>query len=207
MLAWPSLGGCDFLEDPRLDARDADTAWLPDPDALIALGPAVRDDGDPFSLWSIPGPKSLVHDGKRLLIRTRLGRRVVRLAVSLSLGDGGAFAYAVPPGRGRSAKAARAAAAELTDMLAGVPPTTRAAALTRTMVVHMRALQALDAERAGASEREIGQELFGSADQGGDWNDSAERAQVRYLLRQGRSMRDGGYRHLLHQASGTRSSL
>ena len=189
-----ALWGLRTLEDPAVDARDADVDWLPDPDAVVGLGPAVRDDDDPFSLWAIPGRKSLVHDGKRLLLRTRLGRRVVRIAVALTLQDGAPYAFAVPPMRQRRA---RAAAEEVAAALAGVAEPRRAAGLSRSQLVHMRALQALDAERAGASEREIGAIVLDQPAAGTAWNDSAARAQVRYLLKHGRSLRDGGYRHLL----------
>ena len=187
--------GLLFLEDAALDARDADPDWLPDPDALVAFGPAVRDDDDPFSLWAIPGRKSIVHDGKRLLLKTRIGRRFVRLAVSLSLGEGAPYAFAIPAGRNRGA---RAAAREVADALAGVEAPSRAVPVTRTMLVHMRALQALDAALAGLSEREIAGVVLDRGEADGDWNDSAARAQVRYLLRHGRALRDGGYRQLLH---------
>lgn len=186
--------GLRFLEDPEFDAREAEPGWLPDPDVLVAFGPAVRDDDDPFSLWALPGRKSVVHDGKRLLLKTRVGRRVVRLAVSLSLADGVPYAFAVPAG---PAARARAAAAEVADALAGVAPPSRAAPVTRTMLVHMRAVQALDAAKAGLSERAIAGAVLDHAEADGEWNDSAARAQVRYLLRHGRAMRDGGYRQLL----------
>lgn len=161
----------------------------------------MRDDDDPFSLWAIPGRKSLVHDGKRLLLRTRLGRRVVRFAVSLRLSDGAPFAFAVPPGPD-----ARGRAEAVADALAGTSEPRRAATVTRSMLVHMRALQVLDAERAGASERAIGALVFGAAGPDTGWNDSAVRAQVRYLLRHGRQMRDGGYRQLLSGKPSTPSS-
>lgn len=188
--------GLRFLEDPKLDARDADVDWLPDPDALVGFGPAVRDDDDPFSLWAIPGAKSIVHDGKRLLVKTRAGRRFVRLAVSLALAEGMPFAFAVPGGRNRGA---RAAALEVADALAGVAPTARGSPVPRTILVHMRALQALDAAKAGLSERDIAAVVLDRGERDGEWNDSAARAQVRYLLRHGRALRDGGYRLLLRQ--------
>ena len=59
-VAEPSLGGCDFLEDPREDARTAEPVWLPDPDPLVTLGPAITDGAEPFSLWALPGRKNLV---------------------------------------------------------------------------------------------------------------------------------------------------
>ena len=189
-------GACDFAEDPRLDARDAHPAWLPDPDALIGVGPAVRDDDDPFSLWNIPGRKSLVHDGKRLLLKSRLGRRVVRMAVSLTLSDGQPYAYTLPPGRRTNARAA--ATFDLAEAIAGVPDGRVAGTITRPMLVHMRTLHALDAKRAGVSDREIAALVLGADEPADKWNDSAARAQVRYLLRAGRRLRDGGYRTLLH---------
>lgn len=165
----------------------------------------MRDDDDAFSLWAIPGPKSIVHDGKRLLVKSRLGRRLVRLAVSLTLSDGAPYAFAVPPGRDRRAQDARQATEQLIDVLHGVKLPRRGAALTRGQIVHMRALQALDAERAGLSERDIGEAVLGAVPGGDKWNDSAERAQIRYLLRHGRRYRDGGYRRLL-RASGDQPS-
>ena len=89
--------------------------------------------------------------------------------------------------------------ADLADALAGEPsqPRGRGAAVSRTSMVHMRALQALDAADAGASERDLARLMFGSAESGATWNASAMRANVRYLLRHGRAMRDGGYRALL----------
>ena len=61
----------------------------------------------------------------------------------------------------------------------------------------MRALQALDAAEAGASERDLARLIFGEAEPDATWNASPTRAKVRYLLRHGRAMRDGGYRQLL----------
>ena len=199
-----SPGGCDFLEDPALDARSAELAWLPDPDPLIALAPADVDEAETFSLWSVPGRKSLVHDGRRLLLRTTLGRRVVRLAVSLSLGDGMPFAYAAPAGR--RLRGSLDAAAELDAVLAGAPLNTRSPAITRSDLVHMRALQALDAKRDGASEQDIAKLVFGGFDEPESWNDSAIRASVRYLLGHGRRFRDGGYRGLLYPKPPTRKA-
>ena len=200
----PSLGGCDFLENPTSDARAAEPVWLPDPDPLVAVAPAVVDAAEPFSIWSVPGRKSLVHDGRRLLLRTTLGRRVYRLAVSLSLGEGMPFAYATPSGpRGRRSLQA---AAELDAALAGTALKPRAPPITRSDLVHMRALQALDAERDGASEHGIATLVFGAFDEPESWNDSAVRANVRYLLDHGRRFRDGGYRDLLYPKPPTRKA-
>ena len=174
----------------------AEPVWLPDPDPLVTLGPAITDGAEPFSLWALPGRKTLVHDGRRLLMRGAVGRRIVRIAVSLALADGMPFAYAVPAGP-RSQRGLKAAA-DLDTALAGAEPKARRAAVTRTDLVHMRALQALDAEADGASERSTAELVFGPFDEPESWNDSAVRANVRYLLDQGRRLRDGGYRDLLY---------
>jgi len=192
----PSLGGCDVLEDPTLDSRSAEPLWHPDPDPLVAFAPAIVDVAEPFSLWSLPGRKSLVHDGRRLLMRSMLGRRTVRAAISLSLSDGMPFAYAAPSGfRGRRTLQA---AAELDAALAGTPPATRKPPVTRSDMVHMRALQALDVERDGGSEHDIAELVFGPFGEPESWNDSTIRASVRYLLDHGHRFRDGGYRDLLY---------
>ena len=192
----PSPGGCDFLENPTLDARTAEPVWLPDPDPLVAVAPAVSDGAAPFSLWALPGRKNLVHDGRRLLMRSTVGRRVLRVAISLALGDGMPFAYAVPAGE--HGQRGLKAAAELDAVLAGATPKPRRASVTRSDLVHLRTLQALDAESDGASERAIAELVFGPYDEPESWNDSAVRASVRYLLDHGRGLRDGGYRDLLY---------
>ncbi len=192
----PSPGGCDFLENPTLDARAAEPVWLPDPDPLVAVAPAVSDGAALFSFWALPGRKNLVHDGRRLLMRSTVGRRVLRVAISLALGDGMPFAYAVPAGE--HGQRGLKAAAELDAALAGATPKPRRAPVTRSDLVHMRALQALDAESDGASERAIAELVLGPFDEPESWNDSAVRASVRYLLDQGRGLRDGGYRDLLY---------
>jgi len=162
----------------------------------VAFAPAIVDEAEPFSLWSLPGRKSLMHDGRRLLLRTTFGRRVVRAAVSLSLSEGMPFAYTAPAGP-RGQRSLRAAA-ELDAALAGMPPARRKPPVTRSDVVHMRALQALDAERDGGSEHDIAELVFGPFDEPESWNDSVVRASVRYLLDHGRRFRDGGYRDLLY---------
>ena len=50
----------------------------------------------------------------------------------------------------------------------------------------------------GASERAIADLVFGPFDEPQSWNDSAMRANVRYLLDHSRYLRDGGYRDLLY---------
>jgi len=86
------------------------------------------------------------------------------------------------------------------DLTNPSPQTNRPSARrpTRLVLTHMRALQALDATLAGASHRDIGEAIFGSEAMMARWHaDSELRAQVRHLIRRGRSLMNGGYRALL----------
>ncbi len=58
-------------------------------------------------------------------------------------------------------------------------------------------LWALDLERAGASEHEIGAIILGTTVTGAVWSNHADRSELRRLLRTGRSFVNGRYRELL----------
>lgn len=89
--------GLRLLEDPRLDARDAHPVWFPDHPALIHLYPDVdpMPDSVVFDFWRLPGSKSLVHDGRRLLLTTRWPGYCLRLTVAPGLEQGMAYVHAV----------------------------------------------------------------------------------------------------------------
>jgi hypothetical protein len=66
--------------------------------------------------------------------------------------------------------------------------------VTRVALLHLRALQALDASQAGASHRDIAQALFGLEAVVLRWHEDGElRAQVRHLLRRAEAYMAGGY--------------
>ena len=66
------------------------------------------------------------------------------------------------------------------------------------------ALRADDAQRSGASQRDVAQLLFGAGRVREDWPGPSDylRSQVRRLLRFGERMREGGWRNLLNQGPG-----
>lgn len=82
--------GLRLWEDPALDARDAHPAWLPGHEAVVQLYP----DADPppdaavFDVWSIPGHKQLIHDGRGLALIARSQGRCLRFALAPGLEDG-----------------------------------------------------------------------------------------------------------------------
>ncbi|GAC1627221.1 MAG: hypothetical protein NVS9B10_15960 [Nevskia sp.] len=190
-----------LFEDPTRDARDAQPDWIPDPHRLLLIHP----DHDPppeallFRLWLLPGRKQLVHDGKRLLLTSQLAGRMLRMAVSPVLEDGMAYTYAVRAGcqlcaRWRGVETELATLESANARFAAIA-TSRP---NRTSLLHMRTLQALDGKRAGASQREIAEVLFGAAPVTASWNEDSDlRAQVRRLIRRGQALMNGGYRRLL----------
>ncbi len=199
--------GLRLLEDPARDARQAQPAWLPDPDGLPQLHPdaAAASDAPVFALWRMPGRKQLAHDGQRLLLTAYRPEGTLRAAVSPALEHGMAYAHGLAAGaRLRERWRAAAATMERIDGYYG-----RDAALAgtharahgrpdRIALLHMRSLQTLDGLHAGATQREIAQALFGAAVVAERWHDLGElRAQVRRLALRGRALMDGGYRRLL----------
>jgi hypothetical protein len=193
-------------EDPDVDAFNAQPVWRPDPVGLVRI---AADDGeafdtDRFSLWTMAGRKSLLHDGRRLLLSITLGTRVLRISVASELRDAEAFAYVIPAGpaarmrwRGVEHYLAVLRAAE------PVAPYAVHSRPGRLVTLHMHALHALDARAAGASHRDIAAAIFGEQRMAESWHaDSELRAQVRHLLRRGDAFVHGGYRQFLLQSTG-----
>ena len=157
--------------------------------AVHAHGAATRR----FDLWRIPGRKRLVLDGHDLALTADLSALRMRLSLSGTLEDGGAYVGTVPliPGLRGQLDGYREQAQALEGLAPQIPPV-RAA--TRAALLHLRALQALDASQAGASHRDIAQALFGLEAVVLRWHEDGElRAQVRHLLRRAKSLVNGGY--------------
>ncbi|MFT3778315.1 MAG: DUF2285 domain-containing protein [Ottowia sp.] len=203
--------GLRLLEDPASDARQAQPAWLPDPDGMPQLhaDPAAAPDAPIFSLWRMPGRKQLAHDGRRLLLTAYRPEGALRAAFSPSLEHGMAYAHGLAAGaRLRERWRAASVAMERLDGYYGSKaslPGVHAHAHgrpDRIALLHMRSLQALDGLAVGATHREIAQALFGAAVVAERWHDLGElRAQVRRLARRGQVLVDGGYRRLLQMES------
>lgn len=189
--------GLRLLEDPDLDARAAHPTWFPDHPDLIQLYPDVdpMPDAAPFDFWRIPGSKCLIHDGRRLLLTTRWPGCCLRLAVAPGLEDGMAYVHAV-----RACARYCAISAELDKLAVAADAEPVAVARCRpspAALLELHTLQALDANLAGASLRQVAEGLFGRAAVVSGWHtDGGLRAKVRRLVRRGRTLMLGGYRRL-----------
>jgi len=198
--------GLRLLEDPALDAREAQPHWCPDPAASVQLHPDldVPEDGLRFDLWALPGHKQLHHDGHRLRLAVNLPGRQVRLALAPGLADGMPYAYGARAAANTDAEAARTRHRTLARSVAlsdGRSPLAFAQACERPAPMalqEMHSLQALDGTLAGASLREVAEGLFGADAVANGWHtDSGLRSRVRRLVQRGDALMRGGYRRLL----------
>jgi hypothetical protein len=193
-------GGCDFAEDPKQDVREVQPVWLPDPPTVVRVirdheaGTAAR-----LSVWSLPGRKAILHDGRHLRLGCSDSNRAWRLSLSTDLADGDPFAFVAASGS--DLRAQWSVISDFTQFLkadSSASHRARVAYPSRSSIVHLRALQALDGFLVGAPQREIGTALFGSDAVAQRWlSDGELRAQVRHLIRRGRALMSGGYRGLL----------
>jgi hypothetical protein len=191
-------GGCDVAEDTKLDGRNAQPLWLSSSDGLLHVLAAHAQNAATrrFDLWCIPGRKHLALDGPDLTLTADLSAQRMRLLLSGALADGTAYASAVPltPHLRGGLAAFNAQAQALEGHAPQVDP---ARPVTRGALLHLRALQALDASQAGASHRDIAQALFGLEAVVLRWHEDGElRAQVRHLLRRAEAFMAGDYRGL-----------
>ena len=195
-----SAGGCRVAEDPRLDARSAHPLWIAPTDDLLHVRASpiqgvASDQSSPltFDLWRVPGRKRLSLGSAALILQSDLSAQRLRVSLAHDLGDGEPYACAVPliPELRGQLDVFKAQAL----LLQGHAPAVDVVRpVTRAALLHLRALQALDAAQAGASHRDIAQALFGLKAVAKRWHEDGElRAQVRYLLRRADGYMRGGY--------------
>lgn len=188
-------GGCSVVEDPDLDARHVHPLWNTGTDGLLHVRATIARDAltsRRFSAWHIPGRKRIAHAGTELVITAVHGPHRLRASLSPELEEGATCDVVVPldaPLRARLPEYQ-----EQDRVLQGEVPRPSPHQATRAALLHLRALQALDATQAGARHRDIAEALFGAEAVQGRWNaDSELRAQVRHLLARAEGLMHGGY--------------
>lgn len=156
------------------------------------LAPAV-DQG--FSLWRISGHKHLALREGGWVLAAHTGAMALRALLDVSLAEGRPYHCAVPLGAGlRGQLAAFSAQARL---VAGTPAEPSARGVGRSALLHLRALQAIDAVHAGGHHRDVAEVLFGPDAVRQRWHaDSELRAGVRHLVARAEGFVRGGYLNL-----------
>jgi hypothetical protein len=190
-----SAGGCDVAEDPSLDGRVAQPLWLTPSAGLLhvrAVHPLAATT-QRFDLWRIAGRKRLVLEGADLTLTADQYSERVRLTLSGTVAHGDAYESVVPLTPRLRGQIERFGA--VAEMLEGqLPRIARLQAASRAALLHLRALQVLDASQAGASHRAIAEAVFGSDAVVLRWSEDGElRAQVRFLVRRAQGLMNGGY--------------
>lgn len=189
-------GACDVVENPHLDARQAQPLWAAETVHLLHVR-AVRAhhaEVEPaFNLWRIRGRKRIVHSASKPVLDVELGSDRFQVTLSMGLEHGSACGFTIPLDAHLRTRLpyyqeqARAIAGH-----ASPPSSTRP--VTRACLLHLRALQTLDAMQAGASQRDIAEALVGAEAVCRHWHaDSELRAQVRHLISRAEGLMRGGY--------------
>jgi hypothetical protein len=197
--------GLAALENPYLNARLAQPLWQPQPEGLLCLTAAEHQlaNAARFSIWTLPGRKTLFHKRCGLRLTLHIGGRIVRVDLRADLGEDMALAYVIAAGP--HAALQWQAARGLRSLLEGASQDTvcvTAARPTRAAIAHMRSLQALDGTLAGASHREVAEAIFGIRRVAEAWHpDSVLRAQTRHWIHRARGFMQRDYRSLIGIAS------
>ena len=193
-------GACDVDLDPRLDARDAHPVWLGVEDALLHLRPALAQSvprDQVFRLWRIGGRKRLLHAGTDLILSVQNEPQGLHACISPALADGEACRASFP------LDGKPAACRTQMHLLLGDLPEPCLRHVSRTAVLHMRGLQALDALEGDCGQRDVAEALFGADIVAERWHaDSDLRAQVRHILARAQSWVAGGYLQLTGARTG-----
>lgn len=120
------------------------------------------------------------------------GANRLRASLSTELEDGGAYGLTVPLDAHLRTRLTGYQAQG--NAIQGQWPPVAAKKVTRASLLHLHALQALDASQAGARHREIAGALFGVDAVRKRWTADGElRAQVRHLLTRAERLMRGGY--------------
>ncbi|UUZ62151.1 DUF2285 domain-containing protein [Polaromonas sp. P1-6] len=145
-----------------------------------------------FDLWKIPGRKSLTHAGTQLNIKAEYGPNRLRASLSTALENGGAYGLTVPLDAHLRTRLTMYQVQA--NAIQGQWPPVAAKKITRSALLHLHALQALDASQDGAHHRDIAGALFSADAVRKRWTaDSELRAQVRHLLTRAEGLMRGGY--------------
>lgn len=158
--------------------------WRVSADALLHVRAASAHDPDrrdDFDLWCVPGRKRLVHAGSQLVLRAQRGPYHARVTVAADLARGAPYGFAVPLDAHLRTRLPHYQADA--RFIEGDVPAAAFRPANRSNLMHLHALQALDALLAQAHHRDIAVALFGEDTVHARWTRDGElRAQLRHAL-------------------------
>ena len=193
-------GGYPVLIDPALDAREARPDWRPDPPTTLRLVRSATLNAGAIAGLRIGDCGSLcdeVGDEHGAYFTAHTAQRDWRLHVADDVNPQDDLAFQIAADG--YAQRRFDAAGQFLRELSGGSGTPRQCSDARGRRLHRDILQALDGAAAGASHRDIALALFGARRIAEHWNpDGHVRARVRYCLKRGRELVQGGYRQLIY---------
>ena len=134
----------------------------------------------------------MAHAGEQLSLTAEHGPNHLRASLATDLEDGSPYGLTVP--LDHHLRTRLSGYQVQADAIQWEWPSGDARRITRASLLHLHALQALDAWQAGAHHREIAGALFGADAVRKRWTaDSELRAQVRHLLTRAEGLMRGGY--------------
>lgn len=134
----------------------------------------------------------MVHTGEQLSLTVEHGPHRLRALLPTALEDGTPYGLTVP--LDTQLRTRLSGYQMQANAVQGKWPAVDARRITRAALLHLHALQALDASQDGAHHRDIAGALFGADAVRTRWTADGElRAQVRHLLTRAEGFMRGGY--------------
>jgi hypothetical protein len=189
------------LIDPIVDARSANPIWQPDPPSTLRVVRAsAAKEGRKLYDLQIERIPYMVCDDEGTYCTASMKSNTWRVHVANGLADDDRIAIAIPVdefARRRLAAADRFIV-DLNQKSAGSRKSFRAT--NRADRFHCSVLQALDGAAAGATHRQIAVAIYGQRRVSAWWTPDGDlRARIRYFLKRGATLVNGGYRTLIYR--------
>ncbi len=189
------------LIDPTVDARTANPIWQPDPPSTLRVVRAsAAKEGLKLYDLQIERTPYMVRDDQGTYGTASVKSNSWRVHVADGLAEDDRIAIAIPMDEFARRRVA-AADRFIVDLKAKSAKTLKlVSALNRADRFHCSVLQAIDGAAAGATHRQIAVAIYGQRRVSSSWTPDGDlRARIRYFLKRGATLVDGGYRALIYR--------
>jgi hypothetical protein len=189
------------LIDPMVDARTANPIWQPDPPSTLRVVRAsAAKEGLKLYDLQIERTPYMVRDDQGTYGTASMKSNSWRVHVADGLAEDDRIAIAIPVDEfaRRRVAAADRFIVDLKEKSTGsgirLPESNRADRF------HCSVLQAVDGAAAGATQRQIAAAIYGQRRVSASWTPDGDlRARIRYFLKRGATLINGGYRALIYR--------
>ncbi len=188
------------LIDPMVDARTANPIWQPDPPSTLRVVRAsAAKDGLKLYDLQIERTPYMVRDDQGTYGTPSMKSNSWRVHVADGLAEDDRIAIAIPVDEFARLRLA-AADRFIVDLKTKSAETwKRLSVSNRADRFHCSVLQAIDGTAAGATHRQIAVAIYGQRRVSTSWTPDGDlRARIRYFLKRGSALVNGGYRKLIY---------